>query len=139
MDFGWTDTRTLSTADLPGVYANPPIEIEFRNAPDYLFSKMLFAWSKSGENDDTMLIKIAAHLIVSVTNHESERYEMGSVENIKAFIEATSIDALRSIIQGWSAMIAIERLEAKKKSPASVKASAFTIASQNHQKQSSMV
>ncbi len=119
MDFGYKQTRILTTADLPGVYCEPPITFEVLNSPSFDFTKMLFVWASDDEQNESLLKQLAAKLIVSVTNSRGERYEMGTIENIEAFIEATSLDFLHTVVRSWTALIAQERIETKKKLPTS--------------------
>lgn len=116
MNFDYKPTRKLSTTELPGVYVDPPLAVEFLQSPPYALTKFLLDWSISQEQDDELLFVIAEKLIAAFENHEGERYPMEGPQTITAFIEATNVEMLRAIIKGWMAKVGSERLADKKKS-----------------------
>lgn len=135
MEFGYQKIRTISTTDLPGVFIDPAISLEVLNSPPFLLTKLILEWEQGEYTDDQALITIGSILIQSVTNHTGERYEMGSVENIQAFVEATDIEALKVIIRGWLGLVGVERLTAKKKLRESPNPSPSTNGKKQAQKQ----
>ena len=126
MNITYSRTRSFLTSDLPGVYLEPPLTVEYLTQPSIGMTRLLITWESGEYQDSDMLIELAAQLIVSVTNHEGERYEMGTVENIRALSEATElgIDLIVILVRGWTTLVGMERLTNKKKSSQSSKVSA---------------
>lgn len=125
MNIAYSRTRTFSTADLPGVYLEPPLTVEYLTQPSIGMTRKLITWEAKDYEAEELLIELAAELIVSVCNHEGERYEMGTVENIRALAEATElgIDLITILVRGWTTLVGMERLTNKKKSSQSSKVS----------------
>jgi hypothetical protein len=125
MNITYSKTRSISTADMVGVFLAPPLTVELLAQPPIELARQLLIWEAGGYLDNGLLTDIAAGLIVSVTNHEGERYQMGSTENITALAEATElgIDLVKILVRGWLTLVGMERLNAKKKSPRPSKAS----------------
>ena len=128
MNITYSKTRSVSTTDMVGVFLAPPLTVELLAQPPIELARQLLVWEAGGYLDNGLLTDIAAGLIVSVTNDEGERYEMGSVENITALAEATElgIDLVKILVRGWLTLVGMERLNAKKKSQPPSKVSTST-------------
>ncbi len=116
MNIAYSKTRTLNTAEMVGVYLDPPLAVEYKRQPSMEITRKLMVWEAKDYQDDDLLTEIAAEVIVSVTNHEGERYEMASAENIAALGDATELgmDLVNILVRGWLTLVGMERIAAKK-------------------------
>ncbi len=115
MEIPYEKTRLISTSELPGVISNPTLQFEFLAHPTVQFTYDVAEWSKSEIKDRAGTVHLVAQLIKAVIVPDGPSYELGTDDKINEFIEQTEFDFICNILQGWSMLVALERIADVKK------------------------
>lgn len=118
LDLGYKKTRILNTSDLPGVLADPPMDVEFVNFINVAESQIIGRIASDFNSDDpdlSLILELANKVIIAVYDQSGTRYELGRDCTLDDVIAATEEKLIIAIVTGWVLLIAAEISQGKKK------------------------
>ncbi len=118
LDLGYKKTRIINTSELPGVLADPPMDVEFINFITVRESQVIgqiASTFNSDEPDIPLILKLADEIIVAVYGIDGTRYELGRDCTLDELIAATEERLVVAIVVGWVLLMAAEISQGKKK------------------------
>ncbi len=115
MKLGFNDRRTISTFDLPYLTCDPPLEFEINNVTSFEWNLSMQNWALEDEASEGLTVQLAAGFLLSVETIDGIRYDLGSEESIRDFVDSTSLEFLVGVLKSWVMLRAIEMNAAQKK------------------------
>ena len=118
MNLGYRKTRIINTSQLPGVLADPPMDIEFINFISVGESQIIGRIANDFNSDDPdieLILQLGKKAIVAVFGSDGTRHELGKDCTLQDVIDATEQRLIIAIVTGWVLLMASEIASGKKK------------------------